>query len=812
MLHRHIRTLLLFGCFGAGITSPVSAQMADLVPTQVDVSSTASDCNGAISGTVEVTILNQGALDAPASIAMQVFEDRNDNGLFDVLDDTALGVGQLLGPLGVAAQATVTIPVTGELEFRGNRLHAWVDSNNAVAESIEHNNVLSSGRHCEAAPSAGIGTVVQKWHWPGPGPGSPLPNHANVIATPAVADLDLDGLPEVLVAATDSSTGTQTIAGALFVLNGEDGTEQFAIVTPTLHVNATVSPAVADIDADGFPEIVCVNATATALVCFEHDGSFKWLSSGGPLISIGWGGVSIADVDANGVPEVIFGRQVFDNAGSLLWTGSQSVSPLFGLTTAADVDLDGAPEVIIGQSVYESGGTLAWSAGTSALIGAIGQLDSDPHAELVFMTGGNLTARHHDGTALWGPVAVPGIIGSAPSPTLADIDGDGLAEIFFAARTELWAFEHDGTPKWSLPIADISSGITPTSAADLNGDGSAEVLQRDEQSFRIVAGANGAVLYSVSLSSCTFLDYPVPVDVDGDGRLEIVIGANTSCNLPTPTSDQGVFVFEEASDGWATGRAIWNQHTYHGSNVAEDATVSGPEPLFWLDPATNCGRCQGRSADVPPLPLPNLTATLTGSNLACPDEIVLTARVGNGGSAESGLVDVTVHDGDPAQPGSTVLGSTMISAPLAPGQYEDVMFLVPIPSGRTNLDITVTVDFAGVEAECDELDNACAQSVALTCEQAFLRGDCNVDGANDIADAVFLLGNLFPGAGGPTPIACRDACDTNDDGANNIADVIRLLASQFGMPADPLPPPVMDCGPDPTGADSLPCASFPACP
>lgn len=92
------------------------------------------------------------------------------------------------------------------------------------------------------------------------------------------------------------------------------------------------------------------------------------------------------------------------------------------------------------------------------------------------------------------------------------------------------------------------------------------------------------------------------------------------------------------------------------------------------------------------------------------------------------------------------------------------------------------------------------------------RGDCNADASTNIADAIFLLGYLFPGAGGSPAIACEDACDGNDDESMDIADAIATLAALFGSPTVPLPAPAA-CGPDPDGAGgALGCVSFPPCP
>ncbi len=91
-------------------------------------------------------------------------------------------------------------------------------------------------------------------------------------------------------------------------------------------------------------------------------------------------------------------------------------------------------------------------------------------------------------------------------------------------------------------------------------------------------------------------------------------------------------------------------------------------------------------------------------------------------------------------------------------------------------------------------------------EPSFIRGRINVDGAVNIADAIFLLGYLFAKGTAPT---CMDAADANDDGNVNIADAIRLLGHLFAS-TGPLPPPFGACGTDPTPDAQPPCV-FPAC-
>ncbi len=88
----------------------------------------------------------------------------------------------------------------------------------------------------------------------------------------------------------------------------------------------------------------------------------------------------------------------------------------------------------------------------------------------------------------------------------------------------------------------------------------------------------------------------------------------------------------------------------------------------------------------------------------------------------------------------------------------------------------------------------------------FVRGDCNIDNAVNIADAVSILAYLFSGSAAPT---CLDAADVNDDGAVNIADAVSVLSYLFSGGLEP-PPPFSGCGIDPTPDDLPPCV-FPLC-
>jgi hypothetical protein len=80
------------------------------------------------------------------------------------------------------------------------------------------------------------------------------------------------------------------------------------------------SPAVADLDGDGAPEVVWGAYDVVALN--GADGSLKWRAPNGSRV---WPGIAVADLTGDGTLEVIAGRgsdqvTVYNGAGTPLWT------------------------------------------------------------------------------------------------------------------------------------------------------------------------------------------------------------------------------------------------------------------------------------------------------------------------------------------------------------------------------------------------------------------------------------------------------------------------------------------------------------
>ncbi len=124
-------------------------------------------------------------------------------------------------------------------------------------------------------------------------------------------------------------------------------------------------------------------------------------------------------------------------------------------------------------------------------------------------------------------------------------------------------------------------------------------------------------------------------------------------------------------------------------------------------------------------------------------------------------------------------------------------------------------EFGGFGGDQDALAAAYLNLVGGTVPPVgdqFIRANCNADAAFNIADAIFLLGVLFPGAGGANVPPCDNACDANDDNGLNIADAIFMLSVLFpGAGGPPTLAEPLNCGVDPTPGP-LTCPAFPPCP
>jgi len=427
---------------------------------------------------------------------------------------------------------------------------------------------------------------------------------------PVVADVNGDGMPEVITNLTDNLPPGR---GRLVVFEGDGSGEHCR--NDEAMLGYASSAAVGDLDGDGKPEIVNVRAlkqqigtaklaqTEYRVVAFDNACNEVWESESFDKLHFDYAtAVVVSDMDRDGSPEVIAGRVILNADGTTRGVGPYGqgsygrlpgVPPLLGgdnspvvessAPAVVDIDLDGIEEVIVGNAMYTPDGEVKWHAGDTTVwsqvirkkdgMVGVANLDDDPEGEFVVTTFATLRAHDTNGDLLWGPIELDPAQGPddeeagniAAPPAIGDLDADGFPEIVTAAGNELTAFNHDGSKLWEIPVQDLT-GATGASIFDFEGDGADEVVYIDETSLYAIDGSTGVVkLQSDRHSSETMFDYPVVADVDADGEAELLV-AHTLLG-PAFT------VYGSGGGKWAPARPLWNQHAYSRDNIEDDLGV-----------------------------------------------------------------------------------------------------------------------------------------------------------------------------------------------------------------------------------------------
>jgi hypothetical protein len=574
---------------------------------------------------------------------------------------------------------------------------------------------------CEYRPKPGVFTPKVEWEWTG---STTLPAYNQVMMAPMVANLnddnqdgkiDRNDIPDIVFHTYKGSNYQSD--GVLRVLSGDGKKEHLTITDPAHRTAPGTQVALADIDNDMKVEIIAC-ASGGGTIAFENDGTFKWKSTASCYAP------SVVDLDGDGSPEVLVQHQALEGkTGVIRWTGAKGCG---NFSTAADINDDGKPEVVCGRVVYTWDGKVLWND-TSRDHGrvAIADLDGDGKPEIITTVSSEHALYAHDATGkkIFGPIDINqgkadpndqcGGCGGGP-PTIADFDGDGKPEIAAAAGYGYVIFEHDGTPKWFKATQDKSSRATGSSVFDFEGDGKAEVVYSDELVLRIYEGSTGKVLFSHCNTSGTLQEYPLIVDVDNDDHAEIVV-ANNNYAFKTcgdgSASKTGIKVLADAQNNWVRTRRIWNQHTYHVTNIDEDGRVPKVEKQNWKNPVLNNFR-----QNVQPNGLfdaPDLTG-LAPKQPTCTTRVTAEVTVQNEGAAKVVAgVKVTLYLVDSA--GDVPLQTKTTQTVIYPKQSEVVSFDVKLPAAYNNKQVelyavvdddgTVTGQIIGTVNECKEGNN-----------------------------------------------------------------------------------------------------------
>jgi len=624
---------------------------------------------------------------------------------------------------------------------------------------------------CEYHAPVGAFSPALAYSWGGQ---VTAPFATDVMMAPVVLpleDTNCDGqvnaedIPDIVF--TTFTNGAYVLAGTLHAISVRGGqlVDRWSVAAP---LDPIAQLAGGNIDGKPGNEVVgCLAFTSdagtevTGVRAFNADGSTLWSSPGTSCFM-----PAIADLDGDGLVEVVTEGGILDGAtGALKHSWAGVAGTMIGNFAISDIDGDGILDVATAVGAYHADGTRFVTAqpadlylenGSSYV--AIGDLDKDGKPEVIATTFAAHTvsiwdyAKGQPGNLTWMRQGIDinstltqhcpsgsagGSEGGGP-PTVADFNGDGTPDIALAGGIGYAIL--DGTKVissavanadvflWTSSTTDCSSAETGSSVFDFSGNGKAEALYSDEEHLRVYDGPTGNVLWSTCNTTGTVIEYPLVVDVDNDGHADIVVVSNAYASPNDteyqcqdtdagPIAQSGVRVFSDANLSWVRTRAIWNQHTYHVTNVNDDGTLPPHELANWKQPGLNDFR-QNKQP---------------GSEFAAPDAVVsvsptcgasfaLAVTVRNIGEAAlpAGVV-VGLYAG-PA-PSGAKLGATTTLVPLYSAQSETL--IVPLPAAPTDVQTGTTAVYAVVDDtttphpswhECNTMNDTSAPVNAL-CNQ-----------------------------------------------------------------------------------------------
>jgi hypothetical protein len=367
-----------------------------------------------------------------------------------------------------------------------------------------------------------------------------------------------------------------------------------------------------------------ITSAAGAVEPAAGSRSFTWAyCTAAPIL----GSVRIADVSGDGYDDIVvatYGQgpnpyqegyiHVIDRFGSALpgWP-VQTPSCIPATAGVGDLDGDGTQEIVVGDwlslSVYRSDGSVypGWPKWlTTYQSCCLEDVDGDGDLEIIHPQDDRLSVYHHHGATLPGwPYQCPE---SVTAPSVADIDGDGAPEIVAGTYQgptspdpfEVYAWELDGTVMPGFPFATSGTVKSTPAVADLEGDGVAEII--------VAAYDDSGLDYLYALdhqgvvkpgwpvrAGAIRLSSPAVGDLDGDGRLDVVIGGGGGSTVYAYASDASLL------SGWPVVLGVGAQ--INSGPVVGDVDSLHPGPEVVVKTQNAFFALHGDGTAVPGFPL-----------------------------------------------------------------------------------------------------------------------------------------------------------------------------------------------------------------
>jgi outer membrane protein assembly factor BamB len=321
------------------------------------------------------------------------------------------------------------------------------------------------------------------------------------------------------------------------------------------------SPAIGDINGDGKAEVVMGSFDGNVYAVAGATGQPVWPQPFKTGYWV-WSSAAIGDINRDGQTEVVIGSNDHNlyvlngRDGTLKWS-YQALAEVWSSPALVDVDGDGHIEILFGsEQVYALDAITRrpkwiYLTGAAVFVSSPAVADIDRDGELEIAIGALDNNLHliggRSGSAKW-TFAAGGPVES--SPAFGDINGDGRLEVIFGTSQQgIYALDSRGQRLWFFPTGtDVRVPGNPArirsspALGDINGDGQLEaVIGANDGHIYAFRASSGSLLWQVSIGNYVESS-PTIGDIDGDGRMEVLCGTHGAYML--------------VLDG-ATGREKW---------------------------------------------------------------------------------------------------------------------------------------------------------------------------------------------------------------------------------------------------------------
>lgn len=429
------------------------------------------------------------------------------------------------------------------------------------------------------------------------------------IPSPVLADINGDGVLDIIIATKNGRVIAVTNNGSSYgtKLFDVDISPAFGMAPNTQKIES--SPAVADIDKDGFLEIVVGTGQAHPTNCYkggvivlDHNGAVKpnWPKLTSDFVISPencpdpvYSSPALGDLDNDGDLEIVVGSfdkriYAWHHNGTLVngfppdskhfprfgWPILQGrlADTIWGSPALADMDNDGFLDIIIGTD--EGNFDFSWGGdndGWNCPYAIPAVIDWSPG-----YCGGTVYGLDRFGHTLPG-FHIKTLETVQSTPALYDIDEDGIPEIFIGTGSwyfnnspdhptdgfRIFGWDHEGNDLPGWEGGQVLSGSTPAVPAvgDIDGDGDPEV----------VALSMDKKLYAWHHTGTPVSGFPMtPVDQSGNGY---TYNVGHGLILADYTGDGAMEMFVPTS---------WSVTIVAGDGTQLTTTTSPPNADYYL--------------------------------------------------------------------------------------------------------------------------------------------------------------------------------------------------------------------------------------